>query len=254
MLIGWSPLWESAYHVETPSAGFGKPSICCNRAVPDRRQWPPPWNRTWRGTAAECPEAGSGLRLRFLGARGWSQSTITRVLSSTTYKGEAWHDRHRPVDSTHPRTAAGPTSLEAGNRASHALRPTEEWISVLVPAIIDQDTWRLAQKQLAHNRQRARRNNTRHAYLLSTLLTCSHCGRRITGAADGGDQRRHVCSARCPRHACGACDGCSVTAAQVEAQVWRWTAKLPSEPSCLPSFRLGDGEGRGFRAGSGWLA
>jgi len=167
------------------------------------------------------------------GGRGWSQSTIIRILSSTTYKGEAWYNRHRPVDSTHTRMAASATSLEAGNHASHALRPTEEWISVLVPAIIDQDTWRLAQEQLAHNRQRARRNNTRHAYLLSALLICSHCGRRMTGAADGGDQRRYVCSARYPRHARGACDGCSITAAQVEAQVWRWTAKLLSDPALL---------------------
>ena len=167
------------------------------------------------------------------GGRGWSQSTIIRILSSTTYKGEAWYNRHRPVDSTHPRMAASSTSLGAGNRASHALRPTEEWISVPVPAIIDQDTWRLAQEQLAHNGQRARRNNTRHAYLLGALLICSHCGRQMTGAADGGGRRRYVCSARYPRHARGACDGCSITAAQVEAQVWRWTAKLLSDPALL---------------------
>jgi len=174
-----------------------------------------------------------GIPTRKGGGRGWAQSTVIRILSSTTYKGEAWYNRHRPADSTHPRMAAGPTSRGSGNRTSHALRPAEEWIRIPVPAIIDLDTWRLAQEQLAHNRQRARRNNTRHAYLLSALLICSRCGRRMIGTADSRDLRRYVCSARYPRHARGACDGCSVTAAQVEAQVWRWTAKLLSEPALL---------------------
>ena len=126
-----------------------------------------------------------GVPTRKGGGRGWSQSTIIRILSSTTYKGEAWYNRHRPVDRTHPRLAAGPTIPGTGQRTSHALRPMEEWIPVPAPAIIDLDTWRLAQEQLAHNRHRARRNNTRHAYLLSALLTCSQCGRRMIGAGCG---------------------------------------------------------------------
>ncbi len=38
-----------------------------------------------------------------------------------------------------------------------------------VPVIIDPETWELAQVQLERNRQRARRNNTKHAYLLRGL-------------------------------------------------------------------------------------
>ena len=174
-----------------------------------------------------------GIPTRKGGGRGWSQSTIIRILSSTTYKGQAWYNRHGPVDRIHPRLAVDPTSRGLGHRTSHALRPAEEWIPVSVPAIIDPDTWCLAQEQLGHNRQRARRNNTRHAYLLSALLICSRCGRRMIGAADSRDQRRYVCSARYPRHACGACDGRSITAAHVEAQVWQWTAELLSEPALL---------------------
>src|SRR4051794_34293398 len=48
-----------------------------------------------------------------------------------------------------------------------------------------------------------------------------------------GSASLYVCSARYPRHARGACDGRSITAAHVEAQVWRWTAKLLSEPTLL---------------------
>ena len=130
------------------------------------------------------------------------------------------------MDGTHPCLTAAPTSSGPRHRTSHALRPAEEWIPVPVPAIIDLDTWRLAQEQLARNQQLAKRNNTRHSYLLSALLICNQCGRRMIGTADGDDQRRYVCSARYPRHARGACNGRSITAAPLEAQVWQWTANL----------------------------
>ena len=179
-----------------------------------------------------------GVPTRKGGGRGWSQSTIIRILSSTTYKGEAWYNRRRPVDGTHPRMMAAPTSPSSTSpgprhRASYALRPAEEWIPVPVPAIIDLDTWRLAQEQLARNRQLAKRNNSRHSYLLTALLICNQCGRRMIGTADGDDRQRYVCSARYPRHARGACNGRSISAAPLEAQVWQWTAKLLSEPDLL---------------------
>ena len=159
------------------------------------------------------------------------------------------------MDGTHPRLTAGPTSPGPRTRTSHALRPAEEWIHVPAPAIVDPDTWRLAQEQLARNRQRARRNNTRHAYLLSALLICNQCGRRMTGTADGDDRRRYVCSARYPRHARGACNGRSITAAPLDAQVWQWAAKLLSEPDLLRAhFEESRGDlvvdGAGMREGA----
>ena len=76
-----------------------------------------------------------------------------------------------------------------------------------MPAIIDAELWRLAQEQLARNRERATRNNTRRRYLLSALLICGRCGRRMIGATDGGGRHRYVCSARYPRHLPGALMG-----------------------------------------------
>ena len=80
--------------------------------------------------------------------------------------------------------AASRISARAIGR-SHTFRPVEEWIPVPVPAIIDADLWHLAQEQLARNRERATRNNTRHRYLLRALLICGRCGRRMIGATDG---------------------------------------------------------------------
>ena len=174
-----------------------------------------------------------GIPTRKGAGRGWVQSSVIRILSNPMYKGEGWYNRRRPVDKTHPRMATGLKDLRPGNRASRALRPAEEWIPVKVPAIIDAEFWGLAQEQLVRNRERSRRNNTRHSYLLSTLLVCGWCGRRMIGGTDNRGQRRYVCSARYPRYALGACDGRSVTAAHVERQVWQWTAELLSDPALL---------------------
>jgi site-specific DNA recombinase len=101
-----------------------------------------------------------------------------------------------------------------------------------VPALIDPETWELVQVQLQRNRQRARRNNTQHAYLLRSLLVCGRCGRRLVGAwtAQGG---RYGCAARYPRYAPGACDGRSVLAQSVEAVVWDHVKALLADPAVL---------------------
>lgn len=46
-----------------------------------------------------------------------------------------------------------------------------------VAAIVDPETWELAQEQLRKNRERATRNNTKHHYLLRSLLVCGVCGK-----------------------------------------------------------------------------
>jgi site-specific DNA recombinase len=165
--------------------------------------------------------------------RGWSQSSVIRVLSNSTYTGEGWYNRRRAVDRVQPRGRTGFKDLRPGDGHSHTFRPVEEWIAVPVPAIIDADLWNLAQEQLAHNSERSTRNNTRHQYLLRALLICGRCGRRMIGVTDGGDRRRYLCSARYPRHVPGACDGRSVTAEPLEDQVWRWVAQLLSDPQLL---------------------
>jgi len=158
---------------------------------------------------------------------------VIRILSNSSYKGQGWYNRRRAADRVQPRGETGFKDLRPGDRGSQAFRPAEEWIPVPVPAIIDAELWRLAQEQLARNRERATRNNTRRRYLLSALLICGRCGRRMIGATDEGGRHRYVCSARYPRHAPGACDGRSTTAGPLEEQVWRWVSRLLSDPSLL---------------------
>jgi site-specific DNA recombinase len=165
-------------------------------------------------------------------ALGWCQSTVGDVLRDTVYKGVGYYNRTKRVDARRPVGGTGFKDLRPGNLRSHAERPKEEWIPVKVPAIVDPETWDLAQEQLRKNRERARRNNTKHRYLLRSLLVCGECGKRMIGwwTKNGG---RYVCADRYPRHEPWACDGRSVMAREVEGPIWEYVKQLLSDPELL---------------------
>ena len=58
---------------------------------------------------------------------------------------------------------------------AHYDRPHEEWITIAVPAIIDEDTFELAARRLADNRRFAARNS-KEPSLLMGLAACPSCG------------------------------------------------------------------------------
>ncbi len=61
------------------------------------------------------------------------------------------------------------------------LRPRDEWISVSVSPIVDEQTWKKAQELLKQNAYRARRHNNKHEYLLRRLVVCGLCGSIASG-------------------------------------------------------------------------
>jgi len=183
-----------------------------------------------------------GIPTRKHNRRGWAQSTVIEILRDSVYKGEGVYNRTAPGDSQRPYMQRGLKDQRPGNRRTRVRRPQEEWIAVRVPVLIDPETWELTQGQLQRNSQRATRNNTKHAYLLRSLLVCGRCGRRLIGswAAQGG---RYGCAARYPRYAPGACDGRSVMAQSVEAVVWNHVKALLADPAVLQAqYEQGRGD------------
>jgi site-specific DNA recombinase len=174
-------------------------------------------------------------------ALGWYQSTVGDILRDTVYKGLGYYNRTKRVDAKKPVGAMGFKDLRPGNLRSHAERPEEEWIPVTVLALVDPETWDLAQEQLHKNRERATRNNTKHHYLLRSLLVCGECGKRMIGwwTKNGG---RYVCADRYPRHEPWACDGRSVMACEVEGPIWGYVKALLSDPELLKA-RYEEGRG-----------
>ena len=81
-------------------------------------------------------------------------------------------------------------------RTGRVVRPKEEWIAIEAAAIVDPETWELAQQQLRLNRERSPRNTKTHAYLLQSLLICSYCQVRMLGHTTGRPEkpnRRYLC-------------------------------------------------------------
>jgi site-specific DNA recombinase len=172
---------------------------------------------------------------------GWAQSTIGDILRDSVYKGVGYYNRTQRVDAKRPVNSMGFKDLRPGNLRSRAERPREEWIEIRTPAIIDPETWDLAQEQLKKNRERAKRNNTKRHYLLRSLMVCGVCGKRMVGwwTKGGG---RYVCADRYPRYAPWACDGRSIMAKEIEPLVWEYVKDLLSDPELLKS-RYEEGRG-----------
>lgn len=169
---------------------------------------------------------------------GWCQSTVGDTPStraSVTTTGPRGWTRSGRWAARAPRTSA------PENFCGHAERPKEEWIPVTVPSLVDPGTWELAQEQLKKNRERARRDNTKHHYLLRSSLICGECRKQVIGwwTRNGG---RYVCADRYSRHEPWACDGRSVVAREVEGPIWEQFKELLSDPELLKA-RYEEGRG-----------
>jgi len=92
----------------------------------------------------------------------WNPHTVAKMLRNETYMG-VWHwGKTRRV--------------KRGDRIVQEPRPREEWLSLPVPALVDETTWQRAQVQLGRNKANARM--TDREYLLRGLIFCPSCGRR----------------------------------------------------------------------------
>jgi len=126
---------------------------------------------TIQGVAQLLTEQGVPTRT---GKSRWDRSTIWGILRNPAYKGRAAFGKtrvaDRPTKLTRPaRKRGGPSP-----RPAREERPREEWITVPVPAIIDEITFALAAEQLEENKRFARRH-TKKPSLLQGLLVCRQC-------------------------------------------------------------------------------
>jgi site-specific DNA recombinase len=181
------------------------------------------------------------------GRRPWSASTVHHILSDPVYTGTAYANRYEYVAAKTPRVR----SSEAAARTSRCLKPKEQWIAIPVPALVDQDTWKRAQDQLARNARLAFRNNAKHNYLLRCLMTCGTCGRSMHGrtslSGNGNVHQYYSCAGKdrilSARET--ACPQPPIKARDIEHAVWDHVAALLRDPARLVAqferFVTGDG-------------
>jgi site-specific DNA recombinase len=128
------------------------------------------------------------------GKRIWSVCTLRAILRQPAYTGQVFAGRHR---SRPPRIRRSATHPIGRPHESLVELPQAAWIPVaIIPAIVSQEQFEAAQRQLAHNRGFARRNNTTHRYLLRALVSCGVCQAACTGRNVQGRLAYYVCAAK----------------------------------------------------------
>ena len=152
------------------------------------------------------------------GAQQWQPHVIARMLRNTAYKGVMHYGKTERVVPDHPQSA---DKYRQNRKSSARRRAAEEWITIPVPAIVDEQTWQTTQDQLDRNALLAPRNNKRHQYLLRGLIRCPRCGGNYVGQAKGGHRNYRCNRTDWEKSSTGQrCSPGSVKADLLEEAVW----------------------------------
>lgn len=154
---------------------------------------------------------------------GLSTTAITyrlRALNAPTKFGNIWNRRSVQGILKNPSYNGKTYAFTTIKGHKQFTRPQEDWIEIpgVTPAIISQELFDAAQKQLRVNRQKTV-PNTKHEYLLRGHIKCRQCGRSYFGS--NIHQRYYRCSGKLkltsPVHRC--CNK-SWSANKLEAMIW----------------------------------
>ena len=122
-------------------------------------------------------ELARGLMARGIrsptGQGHWNRSTIGRLLNNPAYCGRAAFGKRRCTEERARVTRHARVSGRRG-RATRR-RPRTEWLEIPVPAIVSEECFAQAQRQLDDNRRFAARR-TKVPSLLQGLAVCEQCG------------------------------------------------------------------------------
>ena len=100
----------------------------------------------------------------------WSDGMVSSILSDEWYKGVRYYHKRKDKN-----------SVES--------KPT---LTLSVEPIVDVETWEACNKRLAQFRMRV--GTSKQTYLLSGLLFCGVCGRKLYAHSDGGYDDMYYCS------------------------------------------------------------
>jgi site-specific DNA recombinase len=167
----------------------------------------------------------------------WERSTVWALLRNPAYQGKACYGKTelRPRQRI-TRPLRQRNRLPSRNSANHE-RPRQDWIEILVPALVNEETFALAQEQLEKNRHYAPRR-TVEPTLLQGMLVCRDCGYALyrtstrTSARKlyyyrclGSDAYRHLRGALCANR--------PVRQDYLDGFVWRELIRLLEEPALM---------------------
>ena len=131
------------------------------------------------------------------GKSSWDRATICGILKNPAYKGAAAFGKTRVMPLRPRLRAQRGRSLQPKKAYSTQDMPSDRWLSIPVPAIIDGALFAAVQEQLQENRVRARVSARGARYLLQGLIVCACCGyayygKPISPSARKGHERAYA--------------------------------------------------------------
>ena len=178
-----------------------------------------------------------GVRTR-KGKTVWDRSTVWAMLRNPAYRGQAAFGKTKTAER---RGAPTRTTRARGERHGRRLtrhdQPAEKWTLIAVPALINDETFELAQARLVENARFSRRN-TKEPTLLQGMLVCRECGYSCYRTSTRTSNKR-ISYYRCIgqdgwRHVGGrVCTSRPVRADELDALVWGEVRQLLENPALV---------------------
>ncbi|GHO50439.1 recombinase family protein [Ktedonospora formicarum] len=173
----------------------------------------------------------------------WDRATVRDLLHNPAYKGAAAFGKTH-LEPLRPRLRAQRGRPLQPRRAVFTQDvPREDWLSIPVPALVDEALFEAVQEQLSENQQRARIGQRGVRYLLQGLLVCHQCGYAYYGKAISPSARKGHPRAYAYCRCIGAdayrfggvrlCWNKQVRTDLLEEAVWNEVCTLLSDPSHL---------------------
>ncbi len=165
----------------------------------------------------------------------WDASTICRLIKSPVYKGEFYANCFLQMKT-------GRFTAQGRAARTTKKRPPEEWIKVVVPAIVTPEEWDLAQECLQRNSKRSLRNGKMRGWLLQGILKCGLCKKYVfraiikKGARSIKEHRYYVCNSRYAEKTRVEGNRCLtpyVRADDLERKVWEKIEEVIYDPTAI---------------------
>jgi site-specific DNA recombinase len=153
------------------------------------------------------------IRQKRKGWAEWTMSAVGHILRNETYAG-VWH--------------YGKRAGRDGRRNSD-----DHLLAIEVPAVVDRETWEIAQGRLVQNKQDLRRES-QWEYLLSRRAFCGECGRKMRNVSSWrGRYRYYLCGSAGNIDYAQPCKAERFRADRVDHLVWAWVKSFLTNPATL---------------------
>jgi site-specific DNA recombinase len=173
----------------------------------------------------------------------WDRSVVWAMLKNPAYMGQAAFGKTRQGPLRPRLRSQRGKPLQPRRAASDDDVPSEDWIRIAVPALVDPDVFEAVQAQLEENRRHARQSSRGARYLLQGLLQCPHCGYAFYGKPLSPSARQNRPRAYAYSRCLGTeayrfggeriCPNTQVRTDRLELAVWHEVCALLSQPERL---------------------